>query len=570
MGTHGTQGGQDRVRIEKLEALLERTGGGGGGGGSSTIVTVANYAALVALADATADLVFVQSTRSIWSAAPTSTLAPVADEIIARVAGGNWLRTEYSDPLWRTGVNDIYIDPANGAANDENTGFTPGAPLRTGRELFRRWGWGHRVQIACDLATSPDGFTNIHVVSSLGSAGSTVPTDTLPMNVALATNCNLRILTGPALVRRTATLTGVTAMDPAAPLGGTRLRLTDATLPSWAAYAAVNTRGRITSGAAVGGTFQVQDAVAANQADCSACQTTNEAAFSSSTTTVTPGIGDGYVIESLVTVTLDTFFHVAQEDSPGYAPSGGSSFCNIVGAFIPATQQNFTPSIENGVFLNFYQCTIDRGFILTGSGDTNFIACYFTAGFSAAHGGVVLGGGGALALPGASTFFLIRGPNDAGNNVHVVDENFVAQGFTITLVGEQTVVRAFASWRSPVGTSGVRVGSDAFGRARVQFRGRVWGNQNARCGIAVGAGCVAVGPAQNITGTQGDFKLAGAAPVGGDSGSRFDATTRTYLPLAAGPSDMTWALLTPAQPAGYGGNCHYPLGDSHWLSTEVA
>lgn len=279
----------------------------------------------------------------------------------------------------RIGINDIWIDPANGAANDENDGLTAATPLKTGFELFRRWGWGSPVIVGPNLVTSPDGFTNVHIVTDL------VDPDQLPVNIIVAANGSIRFRGGPTTVVQASTaLTAVTAMNPAT---NTRLRLTAGAL-NWAPFIAANRRGRILDGAAIGATFQVQTSVGAGVADCSAAQTTNEPGFSLTPTTVTPAIGDHFQIESLVQCNWSTLFEIRQEVNDTFG--GFDVFVNIIDLNVPRTpNQQFTPVGVNGTGnggprLNLYNCTFDNGADVSEC-SVQFIACYF---FYAVFGGI--------------------------------------------------------------------------------------------------------------------------------------------------------------------------------------
>lgn len=104
---------------------------------SAAIITVADEAALAALT-CTNTQVFVLSHKSLWFADETSTLTPKAHTVVARSAGGNWVRTEFSHPEW-VKRPIWYVDFTSG--NDEADGALVGTALHSLAELVRRVGY---------------------------------------------------------------------------------------------------------------------------------------------------------------------------------------------------------------------------------------------------------------------------------------------------------------------------------------------------------------------------------------------------------------------------------------------
>lgn len=511
-------------RIERLEHLLALSVSGAASGVTFAGPIVANEAALIALAAPNGLQVFVLSHRSIWTkrtgVAGTQGVPPLsAHEVLAATdATGVFCRTSYSDPALRVGINDIWIDPANGAANDENDGLTAGAPLQTGYELFRRWGWdSSKPLVGCNLATSPDGFLTVHVQSNV------LTPDSLPIKITIAENTYFRVRGGPSTILRTSTLTdAVIAMNPAVPLGGTRLRIRDNTLATWAAFEVANRRVRFTNGPAAGGTLQPQtDIVAApGGIDCTPCQTTNEPGFSQVPTTVTPAVGNTYVVESLVVVNLGELDIAQERNSVGF-----DAFFNVVDCNIPASAvaNTWGPTSSYAQFggpnINFYQCTIDR-FCDFSNAAVFPIACLFTEGFTyKGTGFAIIEGGGFNAVATTVTPTIILN-NAIGIDI-AIDSNFVANQLrAFNIIGP---VRNFASWNAVaaaafgnagghgviVGLNGTQIGF----RGGALFQGLLWGNTSgggfqAGAGLLISAACKGAGAPQNITGTQGDLKLA--------------------------------------------------------------
>jgi F0F1-type ATP synthase membrane subunit c/vacuolar-type H+-ATPase subunit K len=599
----GVEDGSLRERIEILESLVKRALAAAAAGSiiGFTGPVVANEAAAAAfpMSDVPGGImqVFVLSHRSIWTkrngVAGVQGVPPLAaHEVIAATAGpaGVLTRTEYSDPTLRIGINDIWIDPANGAANDENDGLTAATPLKTGYELFRRWGWNaSKPIVGPNLATSPLGFVNIHVQTDL------VSPDSLPIKVTAAANSSgPRVVGGPSTILRTATLTdAVTAMNPAVPApGGTRLTVRDNTLLSWAAFMVANRRVRMIDGPAAGGTFQPQtDSLAtAGQVQCSACQTTNASGFSRVATTVTPAVGNTYVVESLVIVNIGAV-DISQELNPAFG--GFEAFLNIENCNLPSTgSQNWVPRSDagvNGPSINLYQCTIDRG-VDVGLANITFIACYF----SKQEISCVIGHSDGPAIEGGGANGFIAGPvsglliaMESATADALIDGDFVANGASIfSVVG---AMRNFASWNAQAvaginaGGHGVIVGGGGTGtffayRGVATFKGLLWGNTTggfqAGAGLLVSAGCIGVGAPQNITGGQGDGKLANNPSAGGAAFNTYwDQATGTYRGAAGGfaASDFTWVLLAAAKAGpGYGFSVHFPDQDAHFVASETS
>lgn len=595
MSKLGVRNSQGRGRIERLESLLKRVLAGAAAASLNFAgPVVANEAAAAAfpLTDVPGGVmqVFVLTHRSIWTkrngVAGTQGVPPLfPHEVIATTAGpvGVLCRTTYSDPALRIGINDIFIDPANVNASDENSGLTALLPLKTGYELFRRWGWdASKPIVGCNLATSPDGFTNVHVMSDL------VTPDSLPIKVTLAANSSMRVV-APLLaanILRTAVLTNaVTAQNRAAPLGGTRLTVRDNTLATWAIAEAPNRRVRMLNGPAIGGTFQPQtDTVATpGEVQCTPCQTTDEASFSTQPTTVTPAVGNTYVVEKLVVVNLGAC-DIAQELNPTFG--GFEAFFNVVNCNLPNTGQQFwTPLTASagvaGVFFNFYQCTYERNMDLSRCGAI-FIACYGT---NNGPGGIVqigsaggsgynpsFNGGGANMLGGGVLAFFFN-----SILVDVVFDGDFCVNRVVAMSSVGAPVRNCASWNA-VGGGGINaaghgfqvgVGGGAastfFGiRGITMFKGTVWGNQNGGAGMQLGSSCQGVGPPQNITGVQGDFKLGNKLV-----GWWFNDATAAYNPIG-GSVATTWANLTAAEgAAGFGGNAHELDSNSHFVAADT-
>lgn len=583
----GVRSAQGRGRIERLESLIKRVLAASAAGALTSFAgpIVANQAAATALPASTyttARQIYTLAQEAIWQYIPgvpgnvgTPPLSP--DEVIT-AAGGVLARTSYSSPKWRIGVNDVYIDPANVNASNENTGFDPALPLKTGYELHRRRGWDDAKPIVGpNLATSPDGYSNIHVQSDI------VSPDSLPIKVTIAKNSQLRVQGNTPTLIHAGTLTNaVVAMNPAAPVGGTRLQIRDNTLANWTAFMVPNRRVRMINGPAAGGTLQPQTNQAGGAVDCSACQTTAGGfpTFSTTPTTVTPAVGNTYNVEALTVCNLGEV-DVDQELNDAF---GADTFFDIDNVNLPAigtiAQQSWTPKAPNGVFINFYQCTVDRQMNMDG-GNTLCIACYFGAVAILLTSGIsgqanLLGGGanGNILSGGAGSILQIVLDGNAKFEA-IVDFNFVSNAGIAAIVG---VIRNAAFWNALVlggvntGGHGLLLGGGSSGspffgmRGSLIFHGTVWGNSTTATarGLLVCSGCNGLGAPQNITGTAGDFKLADRT-----TGWFFDPAAAVYNP-AAGPIAFSWANLAAAQAAGFGGDAHNPVNNCHFVPLETS
>lgn len=578
-------------RVERLEHLLLILSGSHGSGDTFAGPIVANEAAASALAGLVdGEQVFVLSHRSIWTKRTgvpgTQGVPPLSphEVIVSNTAApdGVLCRTTYSDPALRVGINDIFIDPAAGIANDENNGLTAATPLKTGYELHRRWGWSDsKPLVGCNLATSPLGFVIIHVQSDL------VSPDSLPIKITVAHDSSIQIQSPllAANILRTATLTdAVTAMNRAAPLGGTRLTIRDNTLASWAPFKVFNRRVRFLDGPAgpgvgseFGGTLQPQtDAlIAPGQAQCSPCQGTAPSGFVLTPTTVTPAVGNTYVVEKLVVVNMGEV-DIDEELNPTFG--GFSVFVNFVNINLPDTgSQEWVPRTRGGyaggVVINCYQCTFDRN-IDNSLANIHCIACYGSKGIFGVGGSAqeyILGGGWNGEIVGSNVIVAINGNPSIESSM-----DFDVCFNSANIVAFTGPIKNVASWNAAPGAlnvagHGFMIGGGGpapfFGfRGSAQCKGTLWGNTTTAgaTGVLVCASCNGVGAPQNCTGPTADFKLANKVV-----GWWFNDATSVYDPVGA-PVATTWAALTAAEgAAGFGGNAHELDSNTHFVAAET-
>lgn len=126
--------------VRTTSAIEVQSTGGGPTPGNPTQLFVANWAALLAL-DTTGfvsgTVAFVETLKD-FAMLDRDSAATVVDLMVGdATVGGQWLRLLKPDPFW-VYQPTFFVDPANGAASDENDGLSSGSPLATLEEWKRR------------------------------------------------------------------------------------------------------------------------------------------------------------------------------------------------------------------------------------------------------------------------------------------------------------------------------------------------------------------------------------------------------------------------------------------------
>jgi hypothetical protein len=177
---------------------------------------VSNISALAALPGQEGSSVYVTSVESSWYYVADGSQFVIDNITVEATAnGGNtrWVRDDnYSNPVWRTLLSDVYIDSVNG--NDENQGIytsTPAtpAPLKTFQELVRRWKTGSVTANATTFEVI------IHILNPI-----TAP-DSMDLLFTIGDNTAIRILGSNTTVLHSGTATVFAQWIPTGVLSGT-------------------------------------------------------------------------------------------------------------------------------------------------------------------------------------------------------------------------------------------------------------------------------------------------------------------------------------------------------------
>lgn len=444
------------ARIEKLESMVLRHGGGGVPGTSFAGPIVANEAAATAVPAALlpdGEQVFILSHRSIWTSDPNDArpivvgpTSPDNNQRIARNGGGSLNRTLYSDPNWRIGITDIYIDPNNvtGVASNENRAifYTPQAgnarqPLLTWAELRRRIG----AMLYMTTGDTVNFNVNIHVISDI-SVFNITDTSELEIYAGLQT---FPVVTGEAnTIYINSVLDGVggfTPQNPTAALGGQACQIkVGATV--WAPYI-----GFQVFFPATGAVATILKDLGGGSARISQPVITNKASNSLTPTAVNPANG------TAVQVILWCAFNPgAWKFRFAGTTNQAIGFFKTQNLTIIANTQNdlWAPENETGSnypIVEFYECRTLR--VLLNGNNVAWSGCQIAAGYQAAHnevGGGVYGCGVVpldnrphIYVTGKSTHQLNRGVFDF--------DSYFQDCFVI--VDGACQLGAFSIWDSP-------------------------------------------------------------------------------------------------------------------------
>jgi hypothetical protein len=285
-----------------------------------------------------------------------------------------------------------------------------------------------------------------------------------------------------------------------------------------------------------------------------------------------PANGAAFVVEQLTAVTQvgDTFF----VPEPAANTTSFSAQFHMKDLLIQVGNGNiWEPHVQGQVCLVLYQCKIEKQTILT----TNVLAlsCSSTRRINAEGGAWY--GGGVLELNSTDQFAFIasarqgwfstsntslRGPLDFSAYIRLgavvfrgsqIASNFAV--FDVPATGAGVNPGGHAVWVG--GGPGMQKASQGFVGQR---NGPIFGTGSAGAGIRIGSSSKMAYPAgaglvlPNITGAV-DFQLGDSA-VG-----FFFSAAGAYGPVGA-PIVLSWANLTAAQVAGFGGSAFWPAQDA--------
>jgi hypothetical protein len=496
---------------------------------------------LSGLVDGTS-LAWVESVKDTWRWDATSTLTAdnitVCNPTANGVNPGRFIRELIPAPEWMTQLTWV-IDPANVAANDENSGIDDVAPLATDAERQRRMG---------PSPTWNAGTYDLRYVSDLPAADPVVLAGIRQPNSAVILHGSMSDGEGQIELF-------VGAISAITPLNRTSVpqhswELTVPSLPvSWTASGGIGARITMSNGANVGAkSFATLDLTAKtaktaqfidentytypfSPAGTSAPTTNNIVAeqltkiptfvykMANGQNTASDG-GFGVIAESLD--------FGADDEGDGVMMLAGPDPIFFDGCIVRLASD--TPSSADRVSQASVAAPTFSACRVTGSGKMpSYNPCTFIAGYSDVD--LVVG-------PGANVTF---------------ESDFMTEAVPIILKGQALAV-ALAAFNTD--DSGIHVQEGGF--LQIGEMGGsapfLWGDGNTRYGLYVHAGNTAAYTALTnvtLTGASRDFVVGGltsAAPFD-RSTNTFDATSRT----------TTWANLAAAIPGGFDGNCCDPF-----------
>lgn len=558
------------VQSPGMPVVLEVLPAGGGSGTGEIIVpNQAAASALTGLVDG--QTVFTLAQRAQWRFVAGSTLAASTGQVITSSSGGRLIRTQYSDPLWRWKVTDVYVDPSNvtGIASDENQAFfgapQVGAarqPLLTWREFYLRTGNGH-------LWTSGDpvnGLWNIHVLSDI-DIFATPQTEQISILDFLADVDTFPFIQGTqTAIYVNTTLDnpgGFTPQTPASPTpGGTACEIL-VSAQVWAPYVGYKVLFPDTGAVATllkdlgGGRARISQPVILD---------TTPAAGNAGPTAVNPAAGDA------VQVVIDT------QINPGFWRSrftGTSS--NLSGLFAVADVNIYIDSqstlwtVDNAGsqaafgIVGFYGVATER--VILHGANVIWNGCQFRGGYQSIYGeiGGAVWGCGMVPLDNRNHIFL-SGKADHAANRGVLDYSTYLQNCGVIAMGPLQL-GLFSVWDAIVTSDNsngdaVSIGQQVNERvpSDTSFTasgvGIVWGSGSAGFGVHLQANStLSYEVLPNVAGVEGDFA------VGDGSVARaWDDVAGAYTTNRA----CTWANLGALISAGgFDGNAHNLQQNAH-------
>jgi hypothetical protein len=249
---------------------------------------------------------WVISVRDVWRWDPASTQAAdnitICNPTANGVNPGRFVRQEIPDPSWMAQLTWV-IDPANGVANDENSGATALLPLKSDAERQRRMGIFPLWNGGDATYSSPTAYHLRYISDVLVS-------DPVRIQGMRGRNANVFLHGSMTDGQGQSTLYSgaITALDALdnTTAGATRSwQLTSAGIPvSWTASALINQRVRLTSGASVGAkSFAIFD-LTGKKARCCEFLAANSYVFNYNQSNVhaPPSNGDNFVVERLTSI----------------------------------------------------------------------------------------------------------------------------------------------------------------------------------------------------------------------------------------------------------------------------
>ena len=409
--------------------------------------------------------------------------------------------------------------------NDQNTGVTIDAPLKTFAELVRRWG---RDPVAPNFTTPSVTITVIdhNAADHIGVQF---------YNRIFTMNASVTIIAAASAVLQTGTFTAVRPKNVATntPFGVTDSAITGGTWP-------VGRRIKILTGAAAGAWTWIVKNEGAQVARITSPSINGS-------TPVTPGVGDTYQIETL------TDLFLANISSKGLG---------LVTTTVNVTDFNLRSTVSANIIavqdslrtLNFNRCSIASNMNVQSSANTRFFNSLIasTATFNATFMSSInlfLGGG-------------IGNTITVSQNSMVASEGWLGQDRPIVLNSgaqgsgsEYGCMDCTAKVANPNGDGlliGIKINVvPAIPAAwEINLGGRIWGAGHVGFGIALGINSLltyeSAADRPTITGASGDWRSAAPGSLQRSVGR--NAVTQEK----EGPFNNTWVNMTLPSPAGFG------------------
>jgi hypothetical protein len=431
--------------------------------------------------------VWVQSVEASYVWYPLRTDTPdqltIVKPTVIGAGAGRFFRVPVPSATWMV-QNTWYVDPANVAANDENSGATALLPLKTGVELERR--------LVGNLPVSQ--ATTIWIQSSFPD------TDRLFLTLRRTRTGTLTIrgLATTLFASNVAGFTSVANLNRATPTMG---NVIDTNLANtWAALGFVGLRVRTTSGSNPGARAWIikdENGVSAKQARTSRWHTyAIQVPMLSAPTLVNVAAGDQYVVETLPKIGSFNVSFDLVDDFTVNVNSSGLLISDLDLYNAGAAASTYTRCKETQPIL--YSCQHVRTSFLSETG--LLIGCHSTGGFASPRQTIIL-----------YACYLSAAASPQSGSAAWFDYDTVAQGVALSDARVGGVVRIGAAAAFDSSSDGLIIECDTV--CRIDLTSVVtllYGNNNTAYGMRVaGQAYYTVKP--TITGLTNDTIVGGTA-----------------------------------------------------------
>lgn len=414
-----------------------------------------------------------------------------------------------------------YIDSV--AGNDGNDGQTSGTALKSWAGLLLKWG-------VTPVLKPTGGMLTVNLLANIPSSD---PIDTSLFR--LAPDSNL-LIKGTVSAKRTGSVTTATALSRATSQAWQIADTALGTVNAWTAD--LNERVRITSGAHAGAMFFVAKDLGSKIARISAPVIPAAPGLAGYTSPTVSSIsnGDPYQVDTLTQCYLGTVALMGRSDGASATHPGRVFFQDL-----HFMSSGSSIVVQQCVSIGFIGCRIDPGVSCSNAAQPFFTDCYIN-GCSAQQSSMAINAGLVTTVASA----------DAGGQI-AADFDALFQGaFVESINGSNLYIGAAAGagigvFDSPI--DAITLGGADGPVGAMAVTGTVYGLGNAGVGVKVQPGSRMLWDGTNVpsvTGTGGDFSLAGATQARG-----WDEANGRYT---AGTIASTWANLNAAVGGGgFGG-----------------